>query len=86
MNCPNCGHTTSSETTRCGHCNVKLPGNPKPRASQPDTTLPCWNCRHANAAEAERCAHCNAKLQMRTSVPFAAPKTAYPSANKSVNV
>jgi len=64
MNCPNCGHATPpTHAARCGHCNFKLPFNPKPQASTPVATLPCWNCRHPNAAGAERCEHCNAKLQ-----------------------
>jgi len=64
MNCPNCGHATPpTEAARCGHCNFKLPANPRPQAAKSTAALPCWNCRHPNAAEAERCEHCNAKLQ-----------------------
>lgn len=90
MNCPNCGHAALPGMARCGHCNFKLPVNPKPQANAPDKAIPCWNCNHPNAAAAGNCERCNAriparmKISKRTSVP--APARASFSAQNPENL
>ncbi|MEO6760604.1 MAG: hypothetical protein ABIO24_14180 [Saprospiraceae bacterium] len=75
MDCPNCGQTARPESTRCGHCNFKLPKTQRPVAGPASTTLvACWNCAQPNASETDRCTHCNAKTKGVVAKPAAATR------------
>ena len=63
MLCPNCNHTAQPGSTRCGHCNFKLPETALPAAAPQAGVQMCWNCQQTNELHAPRCVRCNAKLE-----------------------